>query len=355
MKYTNLTLLAFPVFLLQNCGDKDNADTLVSTNTIEIQKDFLFGDSPELQIEILDTINLEAPGNPLLTAFQDIAFSENFIFLLDKNHGLLKFDYSGNFLLTIGEKGEGPEEYIMPYAIHLDEDDNSVLVADWQKNIVISYDLEGNFNTSSQRLPAHPISFYKDNDTLLVVQEMLNGTKEKPRQVLVSSIAPKTLKFNDWKRPLYGYDSRLTIIHSFPRILSRVKNTSLFYLPIIRENISSRTKTDTIFRKEEDHLVPEYLLHFTGFDNTHQLHIRQMVLSDSNAFLLVVYEKRSLFLVIDLEDKPSLVQVRKLFGQELTREIIPRPLKEDLFYSIVRNEDGVEERNPRIVFYRIVN
>jgi len=354
MRIIIITFL-FPVFMLQNCKEKDNSVTLVSTHVIEIKKDFLHGDSPELQFEMLDTINLSAPGNPPITIVQDISFSDQFFLLLDRKQGILKFDYTGNYLEAIGECGEGPKEYSMPYAIHLDEEENSLLVADWQKRIVISYDLEGNFNCSSQRLPGHPISFYKENDTLLVVQEMLNGTKEKPRQVLVSSIAPKTLEFNNWNSPLYGYDSRLTIIHSFPRILSRVKNASLFYLPIIRENISSRTKTDTIFRKEEDHLVPEYLLHFTGFDNTHQLHIRQMVLSDSNAFLLVVYEKRSLFLVIELEDKPSLVKVRKLFDQELTREIIPRPLKEDLFYSILRNEAGVEERNPRIIFYRIVN
>lgn len=244
MRHTRFLLL---VFLLESCGDKDKSDAVLSPLAIEIQKDFLLGDSPELQIEILDTINLEAPGNPPLTAFQDIAFSENFILLLDKKLGLLKFDYSGNFLRTIGEKGEGPLAYIMPYAIHLAEDENSVLVADWQKRIVISYDLEGNYKTLSQRLPAHPISFFMDNETLLVVQETLNGTEEKPRQVLVSSLAPKTLEFNDWKSPLYGYNSRLTIIHSFPRILSRVKNVSLFYLPIIRENISSHTKTDTIF------------------------------------------------------------------------------------------------------------
>ncbi|WP_232835112.1 hypothetical protein [Pleomorphovibrio marinus] len=39
----------------------------------------------------------------------------------------------------MGEKGEGPEEYIMPYAIHLDEKENIAFVADWQKRIVISF------------------------------------------------------------------------------------------------------------------------------------------------------------------------------------------------------------------------
>lgn len=354
MRYTKLTLLVFPVFLLQNCGDKDDADTIGSTNTIEIQKDFLFGNSPELQIEILDTINLEAPGNPPLTAVQDMAFSQHFFLLLDRKQGLLKFDNSGSFLQKIGEMGEGPDEYIMPYATHLDEKENIAFVADWQKRIVISYDLEGTFDSSSQRLPGHPISFYKDNDTLLVVQETLNGTKEKPRQVLVSSIEPKTLEVKHWERPLYGYHSNYTIIHPIPRILSRVKNANLFYLPIIREDISSHSDTDTIFRKEEDHLVPEYLLHFTGFDNTHQLGINHVVMSDSYAFLRIVYENRSYHVVIDLENNRPLIHLRQLFDRELTEEIIPRPLNGDVFYSILRDEESIEEKNPLIVSYRLI-
>jgi len=358
MKYFTLTFLVFSVFLLQNCGNKDNSDALLSAKTIEIKKDFLFGNLQQLQIEILDTINLEAPGNPPLILSHDLAFSQDFFLLLDRIQGLLKFDNSGNFLHDIGQKGEGPEEYIVPYAIHLDDKENIVLVADWQKRVVISYDLEGNYNSSSQRLPGNPISFYKENDTVLVVQETLNGTKEKPRQVLISSIEPKTLEVKNPESPLYGYHSNYTIIHSIPRILSRVKNASLFYMPIIRGDISSHRDSDTIFRKEGDHLVPEYLLHFTGFDNTHPLGINHVVMSDSYAFLHVGYDNRSYHVVIDLENNRPLVHLRQLFDRELTIESIPRQLNGDVFYSILRDEgnskEETEEKNPMILFYRII-
>jgi hypothetical protein len=327
----------------------------VITNIIEIRKGFLLGDSPELQIEILDTINLEVPGNPPLTAVQDLAFSQDFFVLLDRIQGLLKFDNNGSFLGKIGEKGDGPYEYTIPYAIHLDEKENVVFVADWEKRTVISYDLEGNFDSSSQRLPGHPISFYKDNDTLLVVQETLNGTKEEPRQVLLNSIEPKTLKVKNWERPLYGYHSNYTIIHPIPRILSRVKNADLFYLPIIRGDISSHSDTDTIFRNEEGHLVPEYILHFTGFDNTLQLGIYQVVMSDKNAFLRVVYGNRSYFIIIDLENNRPLIHLRQLFDQEMTDEMIPKPFKGNVHYSILRDKENALEKNPLIVFYRLTS
>jgi hypothetical protein len=355
MKYTNLILPIFSVSLFQSCGNKDNVNTKVSINTIEISKDFLFDDSPELQIEILDTINLEAPGNPALTTVQDIAFSQHFFLLLDRKHGLLKFDNNGNFLQKIGQKGEGPAEYIAACAIHVDDRENIVLVADWQKRIVISYDLVGNFNSSSERLPEHPISFYKENETLLVVQETLKGAKEKTSQVLVSSIELKTLEVKHQVRPLYGYHSNYTIVHAIPRILSRVKNTSLFYLLIIREDKSSYSNTDTIFRKEGDHLVPEYLLHLTGFNNTHQLGINNVMMSDSYAFLQVGYDNRSYHVVIDLENNRPLIHLKELFDRKLTLESIPRQLDGDVFYSILRDEDGIEEKNPLIVFYQIIS
>jgi hypothetical protein len=196
-----LTCLGLFILFMQSCGNKDSSEALSTIKTIEIRKDFLLGDSPELQIEILDTINLEAAENPAITTVQDIAFSHHFFLLLDRVQGLLKFDNNGSFLQKIEKKGEGPEEYFMPYSIHLDEKENVVLVADWEKRTVISYDFEGNFISSSQRLSGHPISFYKENDTVLVVQETFNGTKEK--QVLISSIDPKTLEVKHQEKPLY--------------------------------------------------------------------------------------------------------------------------------------------------------
>lgn len=335
-------------------------DSLGSTPIIEIQKDLMLSNSSELQIEILDTISLEAPGNPPLVKVRDIFFSEHFFLLLDRKQGLLKFNYNGSFLRAIGKKGEGPDQYIVPSAIYLDEKEKSVLVADWVKMAVISYDLEGNFKSSSQRLPGHPISFYKDNDTLLVVQETHNnGNTENTRHILLSAIQSKTLAVEHRERPLYSYHSRFTTIYTVPRIVSRVKNASLFHLPIIRGDISSHSDRDTIFKKQEDHLVPEYLLRFSGFEKKSQLSIVQTVLSDSYAFLDVVYENRSHLVVIDLENNSPLVHLRQLFGRELTVENIPRPLKGVVFYSILRDEryseEDTEEKNPMIVFYRIIS
>ncbi|MFN3760847.1 MAG: 6-bladed beta-propeller [Algoriphagus aquaeductus] len=340
------------IIFLQSCGEKEKGFSYDSTKIIEVKSDFLKGDSPEFDFELLDSINLEVPGTPPLTLIQDLVFSQNFFLLLDRKQGLLKFDNNGMFLLKIGEFGEGPDEYIMPYAIHLDEKEDVVFVTDWQKMVILTYSLDGKFESTSRKLLGHPISFYSDNDTLLIVQETINGTKEYPREVMISSIEPNILEVKNWERPLYSYHSNFTNIHLIPRIISRVGSVPLFYMPIIRGDISSHSDTDTIFRKQEGRLTPEYLLHFIGFDNTVQLGMWQVVMSNSHAFLRIVYDNSSYFIVIDLETNRPLIHLRKLFDQAMTDEMIPRPFKGDRYYSILRDRANGLERNPRIVFYR---
>jgi len=125
-------------FLFQNCGNKESLNSTISTKNIKISRDFLTEDVSEFIPEKLDTINLELPGNPPLTTIQDLVFSQNFFLLLDRKQGLLKFDNNGKFLLKIGEFGEWPDEYAMPYAVQLDEKKNIVYVADWQKMVILT-------------------------------------------------------------------------------------------------------------------------------------------------------------------------------------------------------------------------
>ncbi|GMQ27330.1 hypothetical protein Aoki45_40130 [Algoriphagus sp. oki45] len=353
MKHIKRMLFFILIFQFQNCGNKDHPNYPESTKDIDIKIDFLKEGSPGFDFELLDSINLEVPGNPPLTSIQDLVFSQNFFLLLDRKQGLLKFDNNGMFLLKIGEFGEGPDEYAMPYALHLDEKKNIVYVADWKKMVILTYSLEGKFESTSSKLPGYPISFYKENDTLLIVQETINGTKEQPREVMISSLKPNSLEIVNKESPVYSFHSNFTTIHPIPRILSRVGNSSLFYMPIIRGEISSHTDRDTIFRKVDDHLLPEYLINFVGFDITLQLGISQIVMSDNYAFLRLIYDNRPYFLVIDLESNQPLIHLKKILNQEMTDEMIPRTFKGDRYYSIFRDRVNGLEKNPRIVFYRV--
>ncbi|MCH7401262.1 hypothetical protein ACFOUP_06635 [Belliella kenyensis] len=133
---------------------------------------------------------------------------------------------------------------------------------------VIPYNLERTYRSISDKLPGHPIFFFKCEDTLLDVQDTIMGTSERPHQVLISSFEPQTLEIQNWQKPIYGFQSNFTIIHPIPRILTHPNNSSWFYMPIIRDDISSHIDTVTIFRKVNDLLILEYIFNLTGFDRT---------------------------------------------------------------------------------------
>ena len=145
--------------------------------------------------------------------------------------------------------------------------------------LVTSYDLAGNFISSSKKLPGRPISFYKKNDKVLVIQDGVEVDKKDTQTVVLSSIVPATLEFQSEETILYSFTSKFYRIHSFLNAFGKEDDKTLFYFPRVRfEGITDQK--DTIYRMEEDHLVPEYQLDFTGFAKSDTLQIELAEIND---------------------------------------------------------------------------
>ncbi|NIM18254.1 MAG: 6-bladed beta-propeller [Candidatus Aminicenantes bacterium] len=72
------------------------------------------------------------------------------IYVLDTgNCRIQKFDREGNYLLTIGKKGEGPGEILNSWDIELDSKGN-IVVFDWVTNRISKFDSQGTFIGSFQ-------------------------------------------------------------------------------------------------------------------------------------------------------------------------------------------------------------
>ncbi len=351
MNYTKLIFLFLWVSLFQNCNQKNDVEVVKDIHQIEISKDFLLDHENDLQFEAIDSVDFERPGNPPLSSIQDIAFAKDYIFLVDNKKGLLKYDYEGHFLQTIGKKGDGPDEYNVPTSIYLDEINNRVLLATWDKMAVNSYDLEGNFIASSKKLPGRPISFYKENDKVLVIQEGIESYGKGAQTVLVSFIEPTTLEFKSQETPLYSFTSRFYRIHSFLSPFGQLNDKRLFYFPRVRFDGMIDQK-DTIYRVEKDHLVPEYQLDFTDFGNSDTLRIDFAEINDGNASIFLNYKKESYNLIIDLENRIPKSSMQ-LPSESYSLEVFPKHLNKDTYYSIIKNLKGAEEKNPKIVMYAL--
>jgi hypothetical protein len=211
--------------------------------------------------------------------------------------------------------------------------------------------MEGSFIASSKKLPGRPIAFYKENDKILVIQEGIESYGEGAQTVLVSSFEPKTLEFQSQISPLYTFASRFYRIHFFLRPFGQLNDTTLFYFPRVRFEGMTDQK-DTIYRMEEDHLVPEYHLDFTNFGKSDTLRIESAEINGGYASILLAYKKKSYHLMLDLQSRTPKFSM-KLPSESYSFEVFPKQLNTDTYYAIIRNMDEKEEENPKIIIYSL--
>lgn len=124
--FKNFCLLAglsFLVFTLFSGQEVERADDVT---IIHNEKEGKWGKNPRVAIEFVKTIGeLETEDENL--AFHmpsDVAVElKNNILVLDSgNHRIQKFDTDGNYLTTIGNKGQGPAEFYFPISLDVDSE-----------------------------------------------------------------------------------------------------------------------------------------------------------------------------------------------------------------------------------------
>jgi len=103
--------------------------------------------------------------NQFLRFPEDIKISnDNLVYILDSgNHRIQVFDLTGNFKRTIGRRGQGPGDLLIPTSFCLDND-NNIIVADARNYRIQSYNCNGRY-LYSYRLKGFisDIKLIKDN------------------------------------------------------------------------------------------------------------------------------------------------------------------------------------------------
>lgn len=123
----------------------------------------------------------------------DIALSQDYIFLL-MMYEIFQYDKNGQFIRKIGNRGQGPREFIqLASPIQLDENNRLIYVLDEKGNKIQIYDFEGNHNhsikvkssdtsftlLSSKRLliqKGFSYRFIKDEEPFMRIIETMEGT-----------------------------------------------------------------------------------------------------------------------------------------------------------------------------------
>ncbi len=111
---------------------------------------------------IFDTvygIRLDNTSEALIGSVEKLRFTDDAIYLFDKysSKAVKKFDFNGKHLVSIGQRGRGPGEYIEATDFYVD--DSVVIIFDQFKPGLLYYDLFGNF-IKSKELPFFALAFH---------------------------------------------------------------------------------------------------------------------------------------------------------------------------------------------------
>jgi len=135
-------ILLFALFV--ECNQQETEQTSYTVETIEGVKYIhnhapQWGEEAKVELEFVQKIGaLEATEeNYIMYNIGDVARdSDGNIYILDSgDYRIQRFDSKGNYLTTIGRKGEGPGEFRGPDNLNLDND-GQIYVADGRKFIV---------------------------------------------------------------------------------------------------------------------------------------------------------------------------------------------------------------------------
>ncbi len=121
----------------------------------------------EIKFELEEDLSIgnQKDANYLFYKITDIQVSKNGdIYISDSgNYRVQCFDKNGNYLLTIGRKGQGPGEFNHPFELQIEGETGNIYVNDDLRKIKI-FDKEGNYINKDIILEDMLSDFYLDSD-----------------------------------------------------------------------------------------------------------------------------------------------------------------------------------------------
>ena len=138
--------------------EEENGVTVIKNPMEPLYGEIVF----ELEEDL--SIGNEEDENYLFYKIRDIQVDrDGSIYISDSgNHRVQKFDKNGNYLLTIGKKGQGPGEFKVPMHIQIDNDSGNIFVNNESRKIII-FDKEGKYIDKDIIVEEGVTDFYVDS------------------------------------------------------------------------------------------------------------------------------------------------------------------------------------------------
>lgn len=96
-------------------------------------------------VDSLEYIPLQTPDDLPVDVLMAVRMSSDYLFVMDRQQRLYRFDKQGRFLNLIGGRGEGPEEYISAVDFEVDEREEVIYLFDIYRKKIKAYRISGAF------------------------------------------------------------------------------------------------------------------------------------------------------------------------------------------------------------------
>ena len=288
--YKFLIIFIFVIVITSNINSPNDAERNEDVKRLKALND---ESNPSEDVPLYDKVefvSLETNDKCLINSVKKVLIRDSLIYILDSSPKLFVFERKGHFKHQIGNKGQGPAEYITINSFFIDESEQCVVIIDDMRKAFLYYDFNGNYKQKKD-VPWELI-------TMIDKASMIGGD-----QILLNyCILPEDLYFN--------------LLGNFAYKLIKAKNMqvldSLSYNPIKATGaiypFSTHTMTetekgfnfimpvcDTIFNCQNEKFSPKYIVEhkmkmapkeqfFLGGDN-----------KDTYASLSIKFGKKNLF------------------------------------------------------------
>jgi hypothetical protein len=297
-------LFTLSCFLLFSCGSERKQGDLLEI-PVDIEQDFSLALS-EIAEEIV-TIELELTNESLVNPDQiyRVLLSENYLIIAQLNR-VLAFNKDGKFIRSIGSRGQGPGEYNHIWSLALDEKNKRLIILNSMPWKIICYDLDGKFLTEAvnpvRRYTTHALLDdinYIDDEFLIAVDQQGQNDEQQffNRSVVYRMNDNFQVTDSIIVRNIYMEDFGATSYSGKDFILKGNESVYLYYNNNIEtlqpgESILANTiLPDTLYRIEENQLVPELRLKFKndGLGGSGKLFINLYSIFRSSRYVFSFY------------------------------------------------------------------
>ena len=297
---------------------------------------------------------------------KQVLITENYLIIVESNN-ILVFNKNGNFIRSIGSRGQGPGDYNNIRNVTINEKSLDLYILNGDSKI-LCYNLNGNYLKQTTQLQKDGFSIYDlkyVNDILfLIVEQWIKNSNGGNKHSAIFNINEDFLIIDTCKIRCDGFEKYSRFYHLYENYLF-CNNLAiyLYYTDLYPEEANPEEKVlrDTLYRFEKNLLIPELKLKFkknereiNGYKYIYLFNIYK-----SSRYVFAVYSNKMNDIIyrycFDTETKKGYNFINDEFIDDINLikervKIRPVTMNTELFFYLhthIKDED-IEESNPTI-------